>query len=312
MTESDFYDLLERYQKGLITPGELAQVEAFLHKNEEKPSVLKNWSESDRIKAKDQMWFSIQQVTFDKKPNHLKVWKIAASFLLLMAAAMFAYLFYVANEPSNIIVKNTALGQRSKIILSDGSIVHLNAGSSLSYMEKFEEETREVDLTGEAFFEVKKNPNKPFIIHSIGVDTKVLGTSFNVKAYPDEDVAVTVVSGKVSVEKDDLQEFLIPGEQAVFDEYTLNVSEVDANTYSSWKDGVLIFEKSNISEIARRMSRYYGVEIKVELDSDECELYLHFDHFSIREALIQLSLVSGVEYRVIDKQTVLLKGNGCK
>ena len=133
------------------------------------------------------------------------------SFFNITAAAAVLLVFFFAgrfllNTSGNVTVsaieQKTANGQQREIKLSDGTVVRLNAGSTITYPKTFSDTLREVTLSGEAFFSVAKNPKCPFIIHTGEIITRVLGTSFNVRAYPEnEDVQIAVVEGKVAVNK---------------------------------------------------------------------------------------------------------------
>lgn len=154
-----------------------------------------------------------------------------------------------------------------KLILSDGTKVHLNAMSSLKFPTQFSGKTREVELVGEAYFEVYKDIEHPFVVNVSDTRVEVLGTSFNVKAYiEDEAVVTTLVEGIVQVQDQD-DEFesvmLKPGEQAVVDEKTgvVDMQEVDVALFTSWRDGVFLFKNQRIEDIMIELSRWYDVKI---------------------------------------------------
>ena len=165
-------------------------------------------------------------------------------------------------------------GQRQKILLSDGTLVHLNAGSKLTFPTTFIGRTREVYLMGEGFFEVHKNPKVPFIVKTDRMDIKVLGTMFNVSSYEDEHVTSAVlVEGKVNVSQKSKmfanQQFtLSPGQGCFYSEGEQNsvVKEVDVNDYILWKDGLYNFKNLPLSEVVNRVHKYYNITIKVEGD----------------------------------------------
>jgi len=162
------------------------------------------------------------------------------------------------------------------LILSDGSHVWLNSGSSITYPVAFVENVgnvRNVKMSGEAYFEVAHDGNSPFVVEANGVITKVLGTHFNVNAYDDEDaIKVTLLEGKVQVENksatSNLQSAILkPGEQAVF---TIHDSRLTANSGAdldqvmAWKNGNFYFEKADVKTILRQISRWYDVEVVYE------------------------------------------------
>lgn len=172
--------------------------------------------------------------------------------------------------------------------LSDGSKVKINSGSKLIYPKLFDSgNTREVSLVGEAFFEVAHDKEKPFIVRSGQLVTRVLGTSFTVKAYPTEDIAVTVATGKVRVakaqegnlsgERDQGAEsaplILTPNEQAVYSLTGRDIQkqQVASKDYTGWSKGILRFGNVRLEEAILRLSRWYRVDFQFKNEGDkEC------------------------------------------
>ena len=157
------------------------------------------------------------------------------------------------------------VGGEYRLTLSDGTRVWLNAASSLTYPEVFQDRERVVELTGEAFFEVKPDTALPFIVKTQGMRVKVLGTTFNVKAYPDElKLYTTLVEGKVEVFSDYLHRgvMLYPGEQAVSDSSEIQKRQVNVQPYISWKEGKFVFINAPLGEICKQIARWYDVEIQ--------------------------------------------------
>ena len=152
-------------------------------------------------------------------------------------------------------------GETFKVVLSDGTEVLLNSDSRLKYPEVFTGNERKVYLEGEAYFEVAKDKEHPFKVMAQGVEVNVLGTHFNVNAYPERtDVVTTLVEGKVRVGRGTRQIVLVPGEQAAASAESLNVKKVDVREYIAWKDGLFVFSRMSLEEIMRQVYRWYGVE----------------------------------------------------
>lgn len=147
--------------------------------------------------------------------------------------------------------------------LSDGSKVWLGACSKLKYPVAFNGKTREIYLEGEAFFEVAKNPDKPFIVKTKGFSVRALGTSFNVMSYMDETFAhTTLKTGKVEVTTREQEKVVLsPGQQAYYSEHGVNVREVDVEVYIAWMGNTFKFDKENIDVILRKIARWYNVHI---------------------------------------------------
>lgn len=160
-------------------------------------------------------------------------------------------------------------GKQSKIILADHTEVWLNAGSRLIYPSVFKKGKRKVMLQGEAFFKVSKDKSNPFFVETTNSTIKVLGTSFNVKAYPDEKVEETVlVEGAVnlnlrkSIFGEEIQ--LKPEQRIVVSDtdHSYSISKVDVRNYTSWIDGLFVFNEEPLPSVLMRISRFYKLEIK--------------------------------------------------
>jgi len=207
-------------------------------------------------------------------------WKVAA--VVLLATGLFLAGKYWPNENIDkkvvaTIQKINAKGQKSTITLKDGSKVYLNSESSIRYSENYGQQTRSIELTGEAFFEVVKDPNHPFIVKSGKITTTALGTSFNVRAFKDESsTSVSLATGIVKVEGDfqfpeSEKDFkLSPGEAAVVDEHQFVKQNFDAQKVLSWKEGVIYFDDTKLSETLKELERWYDVSFKINnLQTDD-------------------------------------------
>lgn len=161
-------------------------------------------------------------------------------------------------------------GRTSQVTLSDGTRVFLNAGSRLVYPEVFTGSTREVLLTGEAFFDVKTDSKTPFIVQTSDLRIKVLGTRFNLSAYPSDNfVEAVLATGKISLTRNDARFFdkpleLVPGQLASYNRKTMetSVQVVDTDNYTLWTEGVVKFESAHLNRILKRMERYYNVSFQ--------------------------------------------------
>lgn len=154
-------------------------------------------------------------------------------------------------------------GGEYQVVLADGTKVWLNSASRLIYPQSFMGKERRVVLSGEAFFDVAHDAERPFIVETSRMNVKVLGTRFNVNDYDDnEEVSTTLVNGSVEIVSGDQQVFrLVPGEQAYGKENKLEKREVNVRLYTSWIDGKFLFNNTELEEIAQQISRWYDVEI---------------------------------------------------
>ncbi len=160
----------------------------------------------------------------------------------------------------------TPRGGQYQILLPDGSKVWLNAASSLKYPTSFTAlKERNVELKGEAYFEVSKNKAKPFIVHSARQDVKVLGTHFNINAYADEpQVKTTLIEGAVCVSATPFKEILKPGQESVLSASGMQVKEVETEEAIAWKNGEFMFSSEPITAIMRKISRWYNVDVSYQ------------------------------------------------
>ncbi len=159
---------------------------------------------------------------------------------------------------------STPRGGQYQLILPDGSKVWLNAASSLHYPIAFTGSMREVELTGEAYFEIAKNKEQPFRVNVGGMKVEVLGTHFNINAYKDEDgIRTSLLEGKVKVIKDELADVLQPGQQAIFAAAYEKFKKinVDMDDVVAWKNGLFQFDGDDITSIMRQINRWYNVEV---------------------------------------------------
>lgn len=155
----------------------------------------------------------------------------------------------------------TPKGSSYQLILGDGTKVFLNSESKLRYPIQFAQNSRTVELVGEALFEVSKNPKAPFTVTSRGMHTTVLGTTFNISAYPDDRRQhVTLLEGKVAVRSAQHNFMLHPGEQLLAGDSPPRILSVDPRLYSSWATGTLRFQDMKLGEITQKLQRWYDVD----------------------------------------------------
>ncbi len=167
---------------------------------------------------------------------------------------------------------STNFGARMKFQLSDGTTVHLNSGSKLVFPSKFLGHTRKVELIGEAFFEVAPNPSNPFIVKTRAFNVKVLGTSFNLKAFPElNEISTTLVSGSVILETEEAGvssqiASLMPSDRAVYNSKSKRIQiskQLDLDKFIAWKEGKLVFSNDPIDELAEKLGTWYNVTVKI-------------------------------------------------
>ncbi|ALJ06288.1 hypothetical protein APS56_14600 [Pseudalgibacter alginicilyticus] len=223
-------------------------------------------------------------------------------------------LVYKENKKGKISSKKVSLntlfvpiGGMYNIVLSDGTKVWLNSSSSLKYPTSFEESKRIVELSGEGYFEVKKDVNKSFVVKTKTRDISVLGTSFNVSAYQDDDFfAATLAEGKIKLLGAESQEevYLSPGEQAVVSKQELGVAQVNRvnpEAYSAWREGTFFFKNKSLGDILKKVGRWYN--FKVDFSNQELSQIkftgLASKDFPAKRLLDRISKSANVTYEII-------------
>jgi len=271
------------------------------------------------------IWNKIEQEAFDPSEKQVflaSVMKVAASIVIALGIAITLYFSpQPVEKPTTYLTKSTGRGQKATITFSDGSVVKLNAESSISYPESFTDvDSRALKLTGEAFFDVKRNPEKPFTIQTGDLLTTVLGTSFNITAFPEADeIEVTVATGKVQVAQSvkenpelgsesnpkilNLQSAieLAPGQQATFNKASneLSMREVNLKQFIAWKDGVIYISKEGYKEVFEKLSRWYGVEFEfANVPSAEWDYSGEFKDMNLDLVLSTIGYAGGFEYQI--------------
>ncbi|WP_421918541.1 FecR family protein [Marinifilum sp.] len=196
------------------------------------------------------------------------------------------------------------------IQLADGSVVWVNSESTLEFDTRFDGNKRIVDLSGEAYFEVKKNPDQPFIVRTENADVRVLGTKFNVRAYNDEAYTVaTLNEGRVRVQTDEISQDLWPDEQLVFENATGKITKkvVDADIYSAWVNGKFVFKDQRLEDILHTISRWYDIQVffeNQELQEERFSLSLNRDA-DISDLLEHIEMTESVQFDIKGKALIV-------
>lgn len=225
-----------------------------------------------------------------------------------------------SDDKNTVPVMNTLVipyGSRSRIALADGTKVWLNAGSRLIYPSRFVDATREVFLSGEAFFDVTENEKQPFVVKTADVLVEVLGTEFNVTAYPEDSNVLTVLaSGEVKIKgalnADESREVTLkPGQLGNFDREGMETSvyEVNVDEYTLWTEGLFYFSNTDLNRITKKLERFYNVQFhfndpfqsgmkvsgKLDVSKDRSEVFHYL------ERLTALQIVEVSEKRFVIK-----------
>lgn len=356
MSQEIFWILLSKKLSGEASPGELGQLENLILQHPEWQYAIQNledlWQNPptrDIITEEDAYMLHLQrmqdlQIRFGQSaprapvadinpPRSKRKWYWAAA-ILLAALGTWTLLVRLSppaarQEPARQVSEiTTRPGSTSRVELPDGSMVWLNAGSKLTYTRDFGKKLREVSLSGEGYFDVTRMKDKPFIIHTANINIRVLGTAFNVKAYPeDKKTETSLIHGSIEVtinNRPDNKIILSPSEKLVVENEpvnpaalrnknphsnlipTLPVVSVNKLWYSpedstlaetDWMSNRLIFRDESFDELAVRMERRYGVEIEIANESLKDErLNGIFETESVSQALEALKEMIPFKY----------------
>jgi len=255
------------------------------------------------------------QKRIQKQKDHMRLLNILTQLAailfvpLLVISICFFYKLNVQSTTEQFAMQQISnpSGVRSKIVLPDGSKVWLNAESSISYKVPFDFKSRNVKLNGEAFIEVKKDGQRPFQVESGKVKVTVLGTRFNCKAFPEDTVIeVVLAEGKVKLNLTGSQTgkgiILKPGGRAVINKMTnqTNISTGNIEKYIGWHEGKLIFDECPLSEVARRLERWFGIEVIIaDPKIYDCQISTTFENESLHQILALLELASPIKTKLI-------------
>lgn len=207
---------------------------------------------------------------------------------------------------------STPKGGKYMLILADGSKVWLNSATSLRFPVAFSGKERRVELSGEAYFEVAKNKEKPFHVSFAGTDVAVLGTHFNINSYKDEPfMKTTLLEGAVEVSRNGLKERLNPSDQAVVSSSSpvIKVTQgADTEEVIGWKNGVFQFKDTHLKDIMRRLSRWYDIEVEYEKGvPDEEFTGIISEKVHITSVLEMLEQGGGIAFRIEGRKVIVME-----
>lgn len=287
MERSSNIALLESFMRGETSSQEEQLLANWLHSPEAKEELLdyyqETWNNSgndlaaevqrrmyERIKSQMHTIPQLNQQKTKKRFPLRRVLQYAAVVLLVIMAGVGGHLYTTVqvkdteHNNSKYLVQ-TDKGQRANITLPDGTVVWLNSYTQLQYNADYGTTKRIVTLTGEAYFEVAKNKDKPFIVKTEGVDVEALGTTFNIKAYQEDPrVVATLFSGAVRIASNEKNVILSPDENATYDRNSgrLVINQLENSSYAKmWRDNELVFNGETLDEIAVLLNRMYNVQI---------------------------------------------------
>lgn len=206
---------------------------------------------------------------------------------------------------------STTRGQQTQVRLPDGTLVFLNAESSLKYPTSFKISTkRQVSLTGEGYFEVAKDKTHPFIVQTSKQEVEVLGTHFNINTYSTEsNVRTTLLEGSVKISSSNISKILKPNEQAVLTgDGNIKVSEADAAVAVAWKNNQFMFDSENIQTVMRMVERWYDVEVEYVGDITDEKFWGGVSRFdNVSKVLKSLESTGKVHFKIEGRKIYVSK-----
>lgn len=325
MTKAEFLTILEKHLNGTATEAERSVLDDFYHYHIGQSQ--KDWTFTDKERIRMEMFESLnraidEDVRQQRRPVRIGMWGIAASVVILIAASIGFYLTRDVTPEIKYITETTQRGEQRTVSLPDGSVVRLNAESSITFAEQLAAlDTRDIQLSGEAFFDVVRDETRPFIIRSDNLVTTVLGTSFNIRAYPeDQTIAVTVATGKVKIESADhkkqkaVNQFLVPGEQGLYDKMSATITRTNVNLekYLAWKDGTILLEGASLEEATAILGRWYNAEFIFKNPGlKTCTIDGKFRNDKLENILENLRFLMGIEYRIEQENRIIIDGVSC-
>jgi len=270
----------------------------------------------DLFQKMQKIWKSSKEIEVFQKIDEAADWKIVkakagktvklnrakhfmryAATVLVLVSLSFLYLYQTTPGFGKYAQHKTSQ-KKDQIILADGTEVFLNKQTKIIYPKSFDSKIRNVEMEGEAYFQVKPDPTKPFIIKSGNARIEVLGTSFNVRNESDGTTIVSVNSGKVSLKNQKTQEvvYLTKGEKGIIKKNQVSESTNQELNYQSWKTGVLIFKNTPMSKVFTDIETYYGVKITNRSTKLDTLTYTNsFTNIGIDKVIDELELLLKVQ-----------------
>lgn len=235
--------------------------------------------------------------------------KYAASIVAIIAVGISVYLYQTRVE--EITLAQTETGQ--ELALPDGSSIALNESATIEYLEPFQNNERRVRLTGEAYFDVEKIQQMPFVVETGATEIRVLGTKFYILRPDDQALSVQVDEGKVLISHEDVHQIVNEGETVTLDLSQKSISATADPTGKSsfWKTRRLVFNETLMDEVVTTVNDVYGTSIQLEGSTEGCALTVTFENESIENVLEIISSTLNYEIET-DQGSYILRSNGCQ
>ena len=327
-----YYKLIEDYSKKTIGSEDLTDLLIWVGNSQQNQQIfretLQAFEAADYSLSKpvnqQKSWSTIQQHIENsaeqspiiKRINYRKYFTIAAVITVIALLPILYFNNFHPKKPEVIAYHEiyNPRGQKRLVTTPDGSNIYLNGDSKIRYALNFNTGKRIVYLEGEAFFDVQHRTKQPFIVHTGKVSTTVLGTSFNINAYPSlKDIAITVQTGKVGVlfknkGKTAPVQFLLPNEQLTINKNNGHSTkkQVNAIDFDSWREYKIFFYNKPLSEIAEVIAREYDLDIEIKTDALKAvKLTAKFDKCSAKQIMDVIAKLSDSKYKIYENKVII-------
>lgn len=323
--------LIEKYLDNRCTPEEAALVDAFIQRpegeaildellTERLPADIQASTVLPEDDVRKALWpaqIRERLRSERKKIRRMKVLRYAAVWAALLMGAGFFALYRYGGQSRHITAqvfheKKNPMGERAVIRLNDGSVIHLGSDSKLEYPEVFKGASREIVLTGEAFFEIAEDPAHPFIVRTGNIQTTVLGTSFKIHAFTGHPLSVAVATGKVKIDRRDGDKVeqlavLTPGNEIVWDQHQVKLNTIAIADVEGWQRGRLVCNNKTLKEIAMELERSYNVKIsfKKQQKQEERLTVTLFVSSPLAQTLETLAAGSNFRYSINNRNIII-------
>lgn len=298
--------LIAGHISGSLTQEQIQELDDWIGENDQNMQLFERLTDEDNIQESIN-WFKqldvnvalskFEQQRASKKAGMVrKIVAVAAAVALLVIGSVWLFTNKEKNSGAHTITLQSSKGANSQVTLRDGTKVWLNTNSSLTYPTAFTGNTRSVELTGEAYFEVSPNPQQPFIVRTKNCEILVTGTRFNVNTYQVVE-SVSLLEGGVQVKTGNGYLSMKPGQEAFVRDNSIALRDVpDIANKIMWTKGLFSFQQSSISEVLNEMSRWYGVQFSFDTLMQHQFTGQFYRNSTLDEALNILSYTSKLSF----------------
>ncbi len=324
MSKEICLNVFERYISGNASVEEVALLQSFL-KNDVN---LNRWLEDQIMTSADTIDSDVKMRMLENMRSRIdyntpqipvknfrfylkKIANIAAVLFVLIAGVNLYFLLKPQKTESFEIATNQ--GEKANLILPDGSKIIINSGSKIVYYSDYNEKNRFIKLEGEAFFDVRNNPEKPFVVDCNSLKISVLGTIFDIKAYQAEDIiSIVLNSGKIQLTTPKEKIEMAPNNRIVYNKttQTTTLEKVNAQDYTDWTQMSLHFDNESLEAIMKTISQKYNIDIVFENSYLKNQRFTGtIDYMNINNVLNAIKQTSSIDYRIKDGVVYLYKKN---